>query len=145
MAKLFDKGQVGQYNGGHAVDFDTDTLKLALLTSSYVPDQALDEFFSGISANEVSGTGYTAGGIALTGGAVSISGHILTLDFADLTTIAQDAAGFANARIAVIYKDTGTPATSPLVYYHDQGADFGNVAGALDIAFDASGMAQLTL
>lgn len=142
---LYDKGQVGQYNGGHAVDFDTDTIKLAFLTSSYVPNQATDEFWSGISLNEVSGTGYSAGGITLAGGAVSIASHVLKLDFTSPSTILQNAAGFSNGQIAVIYKDTGTAATSPLIWYQDMGASFGNVAGDLSFTFDANGIATLTL
>ena len=48
-----------------------DTLKVMLLTNSYTPAPATDSVYSGISANEVSGTGYTAGGATVAGQAVT--------------------------------------------------------------------------
>jgi hypothetical protein len=45
------------------VDWDSDTLKMALLTSSYTFSEAHD-FFDDLT-NEVTGTGYTAGGATL--------------------------------------------------------------------------------
>lgn len=44
--------------------FGTDTFKLALLDNSHSFD-ATDDVWGDISANEVAGTGYTAGGAAL--------------------------------------------------------------------------------
>lgn len=44
-----------------AVDFDTDTFKVILHTSTFVPDKDLDLKRSDTS-DEVAGTGYTAGG-----------------------------------------------------------------------------------
>jgi len=44
-----------------AVDFDTDTFKVMLHTSTFVPDKDADLKRSDLS-NEVTGTGYTAGG-----------------------------------------------------------------------------------
>ena len=55
-------------NGG--IDLDTDTIKVMLVTSAYVPDQDTHEFKSSVT-NEVSGTGYTAGGATLAGAAVT--------------------------------------------------------------------------
>ena len=49
-------------NGG--IDLDTDTIKVALVTATYTPDQDLHEDFADLT-NEVVGTGYTAGGGAL--------------------------------------------------------------------------------
>jgi len=46
------------------IDFENDTFKLALVTSSYTPDRDTHDNFDDIT-NEVSGTGYTAGGAAL--------------------------------------------------------------------------------
>lgn len=47
-----------------AVDFLSDTIKMALTTSAYTPNRDTHEFFSDIT-NEITGTGYTAGGVAL--------------------------------------------------------------------------------
>lgn len=47
------------------LDFDTASFKVFLLTSSYTPDKDHD-FKNDSEANEVVGTGYTAGGKAVT-------------------------------------------------------------------------------
>lgn len=46
------------------VDFNSDALKLALVTSSYTPDFDTHDYFNDVT-NEVTGTGYTAGGAAV--------------------------------------------------------------------------------
>ncbi|CAA9379694.1 MAG: hypothetical protein AVDCRST_MAG93-9083 [uncultured Chloroflexia bacterium] len=47
-----------------SIDLDTDTIKVALVTSTYAPDQDLHEDFADVT-NEVTCTGYTAHGQAL--------------------------------------------------------------------------------
>jgi hypothetical protein len=47
-----------------AVDFISDTLKAALLASTYTPNLDTHEVFSDLT-NEVTGTGYSAGGTTL--------------------------------------------------------------------------------
>jgi len=42
-------------------------MKVALLKATYVPDPDLHKVWADISAQEITGTGYTAGGQALTG------------------------------------------------------------------------------
>lgn len=46
------------------IDFDTDTIKVALLTASAAPNLDTWDYFNDVT-NEVSGTGYTAGGATL--------------------------------------------------------------------------------
>lgn len=120
------------------IDFDTDTIKGMLVTNTYVPSATAHATKASIT-NEVTGTGYTAGGATLASPTVVDSAGTITFDAADITW-AQNAAGFSNARYMVIYKDTGTAATSTLVGYIDFGADKGNVAGDLIIQFNASGI-----
>ena len=52
-------------NGTITTDWDTDTIKVMLTTSLYTPDQDTHDFKNDVT-NEVTGTGYTAGGQALT-------------------------------------------------------------------------------
>lgn len=47
------------------VAWSTDTVKCALVTSSYTPNFDTDTFWSTPQANETTGTGYTAGGTTL--------------------------------------------------------------------------------
>jgi hypothetical protein len=47
------------------IDFLNDTVKLALMGAGYTPAIGADTFWNDILANEISGTGYTAGGQAI--------------------------------------------------------------------------------
>ena len=61
------------------IDLDSDTLKIALVLSSYTPSVAHTQW-SDVSASEVTaGSGYSAGGIALTTPVVTSS----TIGYAD--------------------------------------------------------------
>lgn len=48
------------------INLTSDTLKMALLGSGYTPNLLTDIHWSDISAHEVTGTGYSAGGVGLT-------------------------------------------------------------------------------
>jgi hypothetical protein len=146
----YNKFLLTQMNGGQdttgtstagatrVVDFDTDTIKVMLTTSTYVPS-ATGHAAKNSVTNEVTGTGYTAGGATLGTPTVVDSSGTITFDAAD-TTWTQNAGGFANARYAVIYKDTGTAATSTLIGWVDFVSDKGNVAGDLTLQWNASGI-----
>jgi len=126
-------------NGG--IDLDTDTIKVMLLTSTHANNADTQEFIDDVSANEVSGTGYTAGGATLANKAV-------TQDNTDDEGVfdADDvswAASTITARYAVIYKDTGTPATSPIIAIIDFGEDKVSSAGAFTITWAAEGILNL--
>jgi len=92
------------------MDLDTDTLKVALVTSSYTPDTAHEEW-ADVSTYEVaSGDGYTTGGITLASPVVT-NDHI---DYADPVWTALT----KTFRYAVIYKSgSGGGLTNPLVAY----------------------------
>jgi hypothetical protein len=119
------------------------TLKAAIVTAAYTLDQNLHDFWSDVSANEVSGSNYTAGGNACaspTWTGPDGSG-VLTFDAGDPAAWLQHASGFSDGRRVIVYYDTGTGSTSRLVAYsNDFGADSGNVAGDFSVAFDAAGI-----
>ena len=129
----YDAFKTAQFNG-NAIDFDTSALTVALVTSSYTPSRTSHDFFDDVSANEVSGTGYSAGGAALTTKTLTISNNVLTYDADDLT-FTQNAGGFSNARYAVLYLNTGSAGTSRLVAYNDLVSDRGNVNSDLVLQF----------
>ena len=84
------------YQGIH--DLTTDVIKIALYTAS----ADLNEDTTVYSAtNEVTGTGYVAGGVALTGVTISSSGYTAYVDFADVVFNAS-----VTARCALIYNVT---------------------------------------
>lgn len=75
-----------KYIANGAVDLDTDTIKLILLTSTRAPVQATDAFRSDWGANEASGgSGYPAGGFTLASLAVSLSSLTMNWDAADIS------------------------------------------------------------
>ena len=92
------------------IDLDTDTLKVALVTSGYTPSAA-HTAWADVSANEVAtGAGYTTGGIALAN-PVATNANI---DYDDITWAALT----KNFRYAVCYKSgSGGGLTNPLLWY----------------------------
>lgn len=125
------------------VDVDSDSLKVALTTSSYTPDQDADDFFNDVT-NEVSGTGYTAGGATLANVTVTYTSgtNVIKVD-ADDTSWASST---ITARYAVLYDSTpGTAATNPLLVYVNFGADVSTTAGTFSIVWNASGIATITV
>ena len=79
-------------------NLSTDTLYIALYTAA----ADLNESTTVYSAtNEVTGTGYVAGGVALTGVTISSSGYTAYVDFADVVFGAS-----VTARCALIYNVT---------------------------------------
>ena len=82
------------YEGIH--DLLTDTIKIALFTANANLNQSTTVYSA---TNEVSGTGYSAGGKVMTGVTVSSSGTTAYVDFDD---VIWDPASFT-ARCALIY------------------------------------------
>lgn len=123
------------------VDWVTDTIKVALTTSAYTPNQDTHDFFDDIT-NEVTGTGYTAGGVTLTTKttAYDTASNETRLDADD----AIWATSSLTARYAVVYKSTGTASTSPLLGYVDFGGDQTTSAADFTIQWDATGVLKIT-
>ena len=124
-----------QFNG-NAIDFDTDTLKGMLVSSSYTPNLTTDTFKSSIT-NEVTGGNYVARGQTIGSVSISNTAGTITITGNSLTWL-QSATGFTNARYLVIYKDTGVDSTSPLITLVDLATNQGNVNGDLIINFNST-------
>lgn len=126
-------------NGG--IDLDTDTIKVALVTSTYSPNIDTHDNFDDIT-NEVTGTGYTAGGATL--GSVTVTADTTNdrgvFDAADTSWSTST----ITARGAVIYKSTGTSSTSKLIAYVDFASDITSTASTFSIVWNASGILTLT-
>jgi hypothetical protein len=122
------------------VDLDTDTVKVALVTSTYTPNQDTHAFFSDVT-NEVSGTGYTAGGATLASPVVTLDTTNDRVDFDAADT--SWTTSTITARAAVIYKSTGTGTTSPLIAYIDFTTDQISSAGTFLIQWAAAGILRI--
>jgi hypothetical protein len=125
------------------VDFDSDTIKVALVTSSYTPNQDTDDYWDDVATNEVSGTGYTAGGETLASKTVTYTSgtNVTKFDAADVSW----ASSTITARYAVIYDATpATNAAKPLIGYVDFGSDQSSSSGTFSIVWDAAGIFTTT-
>lgn len=132
-------GAMGAKNGGPAtVDLDSGTFKVSIHTAAYVPDRASQKVYGDLSA-QVAGVNYPAGGVALANPTWACSGHVWTWDADDPAQIAQSDGGFSNGRILVLRESV----TGALVAYLEAGADFGNVAGPLNLQLAAGGIATM--
>jgi len=126
------------------IDWDSDTIKVALVASTYTPDQDAHDYYDDVVADQVSGTGYTAGGATLASKTVSYSGgtNKLVLDAADVTWSAST----ITARYAIVYDaQTGVNSTSPLIGYVDFGADQSSSSGNFTITWDVNGIVEFTV
>jgi hypothetical protein len=114
-------------------DFGTGTsqvFKIALFTSAATLSAATTAYST---SNEVSGTGYSAGGNILTVSQVpTSSGTTAFIDFADTTW----STATITARGALIYLANGT--TNPAVAVLDFGGDKTSTAGNFTIQFPAA-------
>lgn len=135
---------LGQWKGtaNQVFDLDTDTMKAMITTSAYTVNQDTHQFKSSVTS-EVTGTNYSAGGATLASVTLTRSTGTVTFDAADLS-FTQSGAGFSTGRKIVVYRSTGTDATSALFSVFTADADFGNVAGDLSVVWNASGIATWT-
>lgn len=119
------------------VDFDTATFKVLLVSS--VPSEAnLDAWvYRSDVANEITGTGYTAGGIAqaFTLSALDTTNNRQGVVYTDITN------GWTGATFsavgAIIYKDTGNAATDLLLHMIDFGGTVSCTAGNYSVTYSA--------
>lgn len=112
--------------------------KTLLVTNSESPNFDTHDFRNDITA-EVSGTGYTAGGTALTTTNITLSSGVLTFDAADTSW----ASSTITARAAVHYFNVGASSTDQLVYLINFGSDVSTSSGTLTIQYSASGIFTL--
>lgn len=136
-AHWYDKAMQDAFIGS-GINFTVDTIKIALLTSAYTPNQGTDHVFADVSANEVVGAGYTAGGATLAGAAQSLASHVLKLTGSNTSW----AAATITARYAVIYD---TSVSNKLLGYVNFGSDVISTGGTFLITWDAAGILTVTM
>jgi hypothetical protein len=113
-----------------AVDADTDSFKALLVTSGYTENKSGHSRRSSITS-EVSGTGYTGGGVActLTVSALDTTNHRYTITIGGVSW----ASSTITARKLIVYKTTGTAANDNLVACIDFGANVVSTANTLSV------------
>jgi len=127
------------FNGEHDLDTGSAfTYRIALYTSTATLNKSTTTYSA---TNEVVGTGYTAGGNALTLNGTSLTGDIAYLDFADTewTSASFTAAG------ALIYKDdTVDQAVCVLSFGGDQTVSSGTFTIQFPTADSSNAILRIT-
>lgn len=118
-ALWFGPAIAGQFGttAARRVDWVTDTIIVSLHSSAYVPDQDTHDFFND-TTNEIAGGNYARQTLATKSVNYDSATNAIQLRAAQST--------FANLtntfKWILIWKDTGSSATSPLLGYVDAGA-----------------------
>lgn len=134
----------GGFSSGDSfnIDYLSDSVKAMLCTSSYTPDQDNHTTKADVTS-EVTGTGYTARGNAISSKTISYSSstNVTTFSGAQVDWTSST----ITARIAVIYKDTGTDNTSPLIGYFDFGSNQSSSSGTFSLVWNVAGIFTWTV
>lgn len=115
------------------IDMPTDTIKIALIDTGAYTYSSAHEFWSSASAAEI-GTSQTLASKTITDG-------VFDADNVTFTSVTG-----ASVEALIIYKDTGSAATSPLIMYIDVAASGLPVTpngNNIDVQFNASGIFAL--
>ena len=109
------------------INWTSDTIKVALVSAAYTPILATHQYLSDLGANVI-GTAQTLTSPTNSGGVLNGAG----------VTFSSVASG--TVTYVVIYKDTGTPTTSPLIGLIDSATGLPVVAngGNINISWDVT-------
>jgi hypothetical protein len=138
MADVIFNGFLEYFATG-VIDLLADEIKCAILDNGYTPDRDADDDFGDVSAHEVSGAGYTAGGQALANKTLV---HNDTGDLArfDADNPEWDPVTFSNGRWAVLYKNALAEADKKLIGAWDFGANKSPSAVKFTAIINAGGL-----
>jgi hypothetical protein len=123
---LYDKGREAFLSG--SINWSSDTIKCYLIdTGAYTPNLSTDQFLSDVPSGARIGTAQTLASKTVTAGVA---------DAADISFTGLTSAPSLEALL--IYKDTGTASTSPLICLIDTATGLPVSAGAtqVDVAWD---------
>mgnify|MGYP000918095329 CR=1 FL=1 len=128
---IYPKAKESFLSANPTIDLDTDTIKAAMVDTGTYTYSAAHQYYSSVSG--VVGTPATLASKTVTNG---------VFDAADVT---YSAVTGNSVEAIIIYKDTGSAATSPLIAYIDSGTGLPVVpnGGDITIAWNASGIFSL--
>lgn len=151
-SKVFRQYIADMIGNTAALDYDADTIKVALYNNSITPDNDVTAANSAYNvgqwalANELSESGqWAAGGVALGTKTVDVSvADQVTVDAAD--TASGSAADLAAVYGCLVYDDTlTTPVADQGMCYNYFGGSNSVVNGTFTIVWSASGIMRYTL
>ena len=130
--------------GSEKHNFPSDSLKLGLIDSTAAPTAAdASPTWGDYSGNEVSGSGYVAGGATLCGVTYTEASGVATLDDTSNVTWSQDASGPTNIYYGVLYNDS--EASDAAICYIDMGGPVSLQNGDVNVTWNASGILTVTV
>src|SRR5262245_59262714 len=132
-SKWFTKG--GKNLVEAEVGWVTGPINVALMGAGFTFDQDLPEVWGDVSASEASGTGYTAGGVAIANRAVTLD--LPSNESRLMGDPVQWTSSSISARGAVIY---ATPGAKPVLGYVDFTSDRTSENGLFRIEWPATGV-----
>jgi len=113
-------------------------LSVAMIEDTATPDFTAHDFWSDLESNEVSGTGYSAGGETLTGTELTLSSGVLTYDATD---VAWTSSTIPDAMAAVGYFDRGGATTADeLMFLSDFVSAASSSSGTFTIQWSGTGI-----
>lgn len=123
------------------VDMESESLtKTLLVTDSYTPNFDTHDFVDDANASEVSGTGYSAGGVALTSTELAIASGAISWDAANPSWAASTIAG---AMAAIQYLEAGAASADMLVCLLDFVTAASTNNGLFEVQFASGGIFSL--
>lgn len=139
MSSMYNKGLA---NIGTEWDWDADSFKVMLVTSTYTYDA--DHNFREDITNEITNGGYSTGGVALAGESVAQddTGDQAKYDATDTVFTSLAAGDLPDA--AIVYRDVGTAATDDLIAYCSLTTPPAPDGNNYTIVWNADGVFKLT-
>lgn len=128
------------------IDLDTDAFRMILVGTGYTPNQSTDALYSDVSANEISGTGYTAGGKLITQ-SVTRSGLIVTFDCDNQSWASSTLTNVAYAALVRDANGDGSLAAGDLLLCAaelEAGGSLSTVNGTLAVNINDNGVFAIT-
>ena len=126
------------------IDLLSDTIKVALTTVAYVPDQDAHDYYDDVTNEFGTGGGYTAGGATVANDTLTYTSGTNVMKY-DHDDVSWTTSTITDARVAVWYDSTpASDATRPLLGYVVFDANVSTSAGTLTLTLDAAGLATLT-
>lgn len=122
-------------NNDKAFDLGGDTIKYVFVSNGLSPDFNTMDEYADISSNEVTGSGYTTGGEAISTPTWTIGSGYSTFDGADALLATTT---LTNVRGICTIDDTLTG--DPLIHATNFGADYSTVTGPFQLAWHANGI-----
>ncbi len=120
---LYDKGREGFLDG--SIDWDTDTIKVVMVDSAdYTVALATHDFIDDVPV------------IARVGTAQTLATKTVTAGVADAADVTFTAVTGDSVEALVVYKDTGSEATSRLICYIDGFTAVTPNGGNINVAWD---------